>query len=626
MNELKTNKIVCVPKRNLSTEAPPEAEQSLTLEDITMSIEDKEIHFKLSTIYGGNKMNIDIARGELTGSETATKTKLANIGFPVPPGKKPYEALVNKIYALEAKFLASGNVPVLTYRSLGWAYISDIDPDTGEERELLCYRCSRLIGTNRKAEYVGNCDITPAGDYEKWKTMVTNEIVPIPTLQLVMLAALSAVIVGLLGLEGIARCPLVHLYLPSSKGKSGALQAATSTVGSSFDGMKRRKTANNRREPRRSLYTSWSATDTSIIQQQVGNFGAVSVLNELGGNMSNNLSGLILSLSEGVDRTRSDPSLRVRVSEGYATCFLSCGEESLLEKARTKQSGLAVRVLEIDDDLTKDAAHAKRIQKVCDENYGFAAPMLAEYILAHGGLESVQKRYAYWCERLKQEFPDTANVDRYIEKFPAIFLTTAGLAKEALGIPFDCAGLVKYLVNRDKACGDARNTAFASYAHIIEYCNKYSHRFIHRQKNDHGHTIISVPNGTCDGRITQMAVPVANGKVLVCEYELLPGTVDSILKSKGHIDKSNCVASWKKAGVLNYEDKSHAMRDRKIFSNRPQIPVYVFQQFVEGEEAKEILDELAKKNAPKIKICKKPATKVKDLLADDDEKGGACDA
>ena len=625
MSEEKIVKSVCPPKRKLILEPPPTATQDLVLEEISWGVEDEDIHFKLSTVYGGVRRVVDITRGELSGSETASKAKLANVGIRFSPGRKGYEELVNRIYELEEKYLETGNLPTLTYRALGWAYVPDIDPETGQEREALCYRCDRLVGAHRKAQYIGNCDVT-SGNYEKWRAMVIKDIIPIPALQLVLIAALSAVIVGLLGLEGIAKCPIIHLDLPSSKGKSSSLRAATSTIGSPFDGTKRRKTANNRREARRSLYTNWSSTDVCLIQQQVANYGAVSVLNELGGSMSKNLSGIVLSLSEGVDRGRSDSALRVRVSEGYATCFISCGESSLLQACKTKQSGLAVRVLEITDELTKDAAHAKRIQDVCDENYGFAAPMLAEYILEHGGLESVQKRYSYWCERLKKCFPRTANVDRFIEKFPAFFLTTAGLAKEALGIPFDCAGLVNYLVDRDKKCGNERNTAFTSYEQILEYCQKYSHRFVHRKKHDRGATIISVPTGARDGRITEMTIPMPDGRVQVCEYELLPGTVDSILRSKGHTDLSNCIASWKQAGVLDYEDSTHPKRRRKVFSDKPKLPVYVFRQFVEGEEAKEILDELAKKNAPKIQICKKPATKVKDLLADDDEKGGACDA
>lgn len=612
-------KTISTPKRKFSLEPPPTTTQDIVLEEISWGVEDEDIHFKLSTVYGGVKRVIDITRGELSGSETASKTKLANVGIRFSPGRKGYETLVNRIYELEDEYLAAGNLPTLTYRALGWAYVPDIDPETGEEYEALCYRADRLVGAYRKAQYIGDCDITPAGDYEKWRAMVIKDIVPTPALQLVLITALSAVVVGLLGLDGVARCPIVHLNLPSSKGKSSACRAATSVIGSPFDGVKRRKTANNRREARRSLYTSWSSTDVCLTQQQVANYGAVSVLNELGGCLSKNLSGIVLNLSEGVDKARSDPSLRIRVSEGYATSFLSCGESSLIQACRTKQSGLAVRILEITDELTKDAAHAKRIQKVCDENYGFAAPMLAEYILEHGGRESVQKRYNYWCERLKKDFPTTANVDRYIEKFPAFFLTTAGLAKEALGIPFDCAGLVRYLVERDKKCGNERNTAFASYDHILEYCQKYAHRFVYRKKHDRGSTVISVPSGTRDGRITEMAIPLPDGRVQVCEYELLPGTVDSILKSKGHTDVSNCIAAWKQLGVLDFEDETHPKRRHKVFSDQPKLPVYVFRQFAEGAEAKEILDDLAKKNAPKIQICKKSTSKTKDLPAEYDE-------
>ena len=142
---------------------------------------------------------------------------------------------------------------------------------------------------------------------------------------------------------------------------------------------------------------------------------------------------------------------------------------------------------------------------------------------------------------------------------------------------------------------------------------------MYRKKHDRGSTIISVPSGTRDGRITEMTVPLPDGRVQVCAYELLPGTVDSILRSKGHTDVSNCIAAWKQIGVLDFEDETHPKRRRKVFSDQPKLPVFVFRQYVEGEEAKEILDELAKKNAPKIQICKKSASKTKDLLADYDE-------
>lgn len=365
-----------------------------------------------------------------------------------------------------------------------------------------------------------------------------------------------------------------------------------------------------------------------MITTQAGNRGVVTVLNELGKSLSKDLTRLIFDLSEGSDKKRLNTDLKARISKGYSTTFISTGESSLLEKCNTKLEGLAVRIMEVSTPLTKDAEHANRLKEGCSTNYGFAAPKLAQFIIRNGGVEYVLPKYKSWVTKLRERFPKGPSMERFVEKFAALFVTTAEIAKEALDLPFDVDGLLSFLEEHDREHGAERNTSAASYDLIIQACRSQMHKFYVRNdkslpKARSATSLTATPTQECWGRITNMARAHVDGRLIVQEFEIRKINLEKLLRENGFSNKSTCIAAWREAGVIDVEDATHPCRSRKIDPDAPRgasEDVYVLRVFASDEEAAEIRAEKQREANGAGKRQLKLGQR--NLLLEDDSKGG----
>lgn len=313
------------------------------LDDILECLEDDQVYLKLSSSFCGRKKVAHVLHGDLLDPQTCRE--LANLGFDVT--KSLANHFVNAIRLQIEGWESAGLAPTAAYAHLGWIQLPYDDSNTGQTKFKLCYRSCKLVGIKRAERYIGPYDITPIGDYATWRQLMITEVLPYPALQLVLVAALSAVIVGLLAIKIPIENPIVHLNLPSGKGKSTAGYVAAATAGRPFDGTMTAIDEDGKVVEKQSIYQSWGATDNAMVATQAGNRGVVTVLNELGKSLTKNMTRLIFDLSEGSDKKRLSTNLKARISKGYSTTFISTGESSLLEKCDTKLEGLAVRVMEI---------------------------------------------------------------------------------------------------------------------------------------------------------------------------------------------------------------------------------------------------------------------------------------
>ena len=580
------------------------------LEEIFEGIENGNVYFKLSTSFFGHQKIAYISQGDLSDPQLC-KT-LGDLGFDVT---KPLSNYFVDVIRLQAEtYEAVKGSPTAAYASLGWIEVPYKDQTTGQTMFQLHYRSYKLIGTKQPIKYMGPYDITPTGDYNAWRQLMIDNVIPHPALQLVLVAALSAVIVGLLALAIPIENPIVHLNLPSGKGKSTAGYLAASVAGKPFDGTQTAIDADGKVVEKQSIYQSWGATSNAMIATQAGNRGVVTVLNELGKSLSKDMTRLLFDLSEGSDKKRLTTDLKARISKGYSTTFISTGESSLLEKCNTKLEGLAIRVMEVSNPLTKDAAHANRLKEGCSANCGFAAPKLAQYIIRHGGIDYVLPKYKDWVTSLRARFPSTPNMERFVEKFAALFVTTAEIATEALNLPFDIDGLLAFLEEYDRDHGAERNTSAASYDTIIQICRSQQHRFYVRHDKSLPRVrmlneVASAPTHECWGRITNMAKEHTDGRMIVQEFEIIKEYMDDLLSSKGYTNKSTCVAAWRELGVLDHEDATHPCRSRKIdptSAKGARDDVYILRVFASDEDAAEIRAEKQKEadeaNRRRIKL------------------------
>lgn len=588
--------------------------------DVYECIEDDTVILKLVSPYYGRDKVAYIPRGDLLDPKLG-KT-LADLGFDLTTSLLGH--CVDAIRLQEEDREVKNLPPTLAYESLGWIRIPCEDPTTGQITFQLCYRSNELKGSNQPAKYVGPYDIASVGRFEQWQQLMIDDVLPYPALQLVLVAALSAVIVGLLALRIPIENPLLHLNLPSGRGKSTAGYVATSTAGKPYEGTMPVIDKDGKVIEKQSVNQSWGATDNAMVSTQAGNRGVVTVLNELGKSLTKNMERLVFDLSEGSDKKRLTSSLKARVSKGYSTTFISTGESSLLEKCNTKLEGLAVRVMEIDAPLTKDAAHANRLKEGCFANCGFAAPMLAEYIIDKGGVDYVLPIYKGWVRKLRARFPKTPNMDRFVEKFAALFVTTAEVAAKALNLPFDVSGLLDFMEEYDRAHGAARNTSFNSYDLIIQHCRIQHHKFYLRHdkslpKARIAQNTVVAPTQECWGRITNMAKNHTNGQLIIQEFEIRKTILEELLKKYGFSSKSTCVEAWKAAEVLDFEDATHATRSRKIdltAADGATEAVYVFRVFADAAEAAAIRKELAEEAKKAAERKKRQQRRMRKLVGE----------
>lgn len=122
-------------------------------------------------------------------------------------------------------------------------------------------------------------------------------------------------------------------------------------------------------------------------------------------------------------------------------------------------------------------------------------------------------------------------MERFVEKFAALFVTTAEIAKEALKLPFDIEGLLSFLEEYDRDHGAERNTSAASYDLIIQICRSQSHKFYVCYDKSLPRTRLSgqepsAPTHECWGRITNMAKEHSDGRLIVQEFEIRRNSMD----------------------------------------------------------------------------------------------------
>lgn len=408
--------------------------------------------------------------------------------------------------------------------------------------------------------------------------MIQTDVVGHPVLELVTIASLSAVTNGLISPETTGENPLVHMNYPSGKGKTSASFVAESTAGYPFDGTLTATDSFGKQKEFVSLYQSWGATDNAMIASQAGNRGVVTVLNELGKNMSKNMTRLIFDLSEGSDKRRLTPSLNARVSQGYSTVFISSGESSLLEKCESKLEGLNIRVMEISEPITDNAAHSNRIKECCKKNNGFAAKMLAKHIIENGGKGYVLKIYKRWRKSLIEKMDDAPSKERFVEKFAALFMATAEIATEALDIQFDLVGLEKFLIAYNLKKGNERNVSLQAYTKIIEECRVNVNNFYTPENLD------NPPRGKIFGRICRYKNKTINGHHVDEEFLVRPIFLENILKKYNFPNKDTCLSAWEAAGVLS-RDKDRPSRSREIVPHTgDKEEVFVLLTFKDAPE------------------------------------------
>lgn len=597
--------------------------KEVTIEDIKENIENDDVTLRLSFDYQGRTKYIVISREDLADPASAK----AWSGKGVMVTKKSFDTLVETLLQKEEELENSGTGVTKVYDHLGWIQLPTYD-DTGNFIGYdLCFRAHKLIGA-QEAQYVGPFDVTPRGDYKEWRKMVINEVIPHLALQMILIAALSAVVNGLIASEVKTDNPIIHLCYSSGRGKSTAAMLATSTIGRPFDGVVTEFDEYYSPVYRQSIYQSWGSTAKALVATNAGNRGAVTVLNELGKNTSPDLTNAIFDLSEGSDIKRLTSTLKSRISQRYTTVFISTGEASLLNKCKDRYEGLAIRIMEVSKPLTVDAAHANRIQEGCTHHCGHAVWRLAKFIVMSGGLDFVLPIYKDWVSKLRKLMPETPSRDRFIEKFAALFMTTAYIAERALKLPLDMDGLLSFLIEYDTENGESRNTSASAYEVIVEQLRINLNKFYIRDDGRPSHTaksnIVATPIADSWGRCVNKLEEL-DGQYIVQEFQVRPSVLEKLLRNNGYDNIDTVLNEWLTHGWIDGESNGQS---RKKLKKRLKVdpfgegkePVYVLRVFADDEEAEAIRAEQAERarKAQRRPLSRQSTIKLLEQEDDDD--------
>ena len=260
--------------------------------------------------------------------------------------------------------------------------------------------------------------------------------------------------------------------------------------------------------------------------------------------------------------------------------------------------------------MTTSAENADRIKAISKKNNGHAAPMMADYIINNGGLRMVLKTYDRWRSKLLAIWPNTPSGARFVSKFPALFLTTAELAKAALGITFHEQEIINFFLDYEAQHGNSRNSSKDSYEMLMSQCKIHEDKFYIRNDKSYAggkaqHDQAIIPRSECWGRITNMLQPFPGNRVVVQEIEIYNKIVEQLLRENGFSNKKTCQEAWKAADVLDYLDDTHPCRKRKLDPHAPEgtkDQVYVFRKFCEPENLEGHLETIKKRQEQQQKV------------------------
>ena len=544
--------------------------RAATLKKIYHSIEDDSYKLELEFSYGNDERTLIINRGDL--ADKSNCKKLADKGISVK--SRTFEAFADSIEFQEDNYLVSNYPKYFSYCSLGWIETPLIS-DT--QKPQLCYRASKLIAeAPKESEYTGNFKITPMGSIEVWLTMVREDVLPYIPLSIVLLCALSAVVSALLSFKYPIGNGILHLCAVSSAGKTTAAYLAASTAGQPFTVVKGEYDKHNRYKEYSSILQSFAATDNALIGKLAGNCGVPIVLDEIGKHKGTDLTETVFNLFDGNGISRMDAELNVSEKAGFRGTIITVGETSIFEKCKKKLEGIRNRVFKMTSKLTVSAEHSKRIKKTCIENNGRIAPRLANYILKHGGFEFVAEKYEQWIQTLTELLPQVPFVEKFIENFGAIYLTTAEISTEALDLEFNIERIIEYFKEYLADENNAMNVSETSYETLLEEFAVHSNNFY---CDDNSNNIST--HGEIWGRYTKCNKTTASGKKVIAEYLVRKKIVEKLINENNFV-LAQCKKTWQDNEQIS-RDKDRPTRPRTIEIGKKKEDVFVFNVFEKQE-------------------------------------------
>lgn len=341
--------------------------------------------------------------------------------------------------------------------------ICEVHSVAGVKKIITDEKCSFIyagyINPITGSKYVGHLNLQPKGNKEEWFGFVKSEMVGSIETQFTISFSFSAILHGTLRELIDVDNFIVHCRGDSSSGKTTHLCLAASVFGPGMEN-----------DPR-GIISTWNATKNAILRRLMSVNGILMGLDEVSMNRDKDFTGLVYSISSGVekDRLTRDAQVQERLTGRYL--LMSTGEASLLAKTNGN-IGLALRVLEFDNhQWTKSAEQSERIKCFCKNNYGHAATEFGLHLyqlILDKGIEYVHNDFEYWrqfyCKRCKIQARKERVSGRY-----ALILLGAQYANRFFDMKIDIPALCDFIIENENSNGNDRDSYGDFYNQFMQY-------------------------------------------------------------------------------------------------------------------------------------------------------------
>lgn len=393
------------------------------------------------------------------------------------------------------------------------------------------YKLYKAIGIDSK--YIGRYEIMPKGTKEEYEKMLEEEVYGRCELEFIMIASLSAVVLGYIGEEIGLDNLIIHLVGNSTTGKSTALKFAISLFG--YPDVKKQ-----------GIYSTYNGTNNALLNKVGGMNGVPFALDEISMSYTKNFTTFVYAMTNGTDKDRLNKNSELKEKETWLTTILSNGEKSLIESSN-KNAGIQVRVIEARNfSWTKNAENSENINQTILKSYGHIGFEFAKYIL-NIDEEEVIRRFTEVRDELYKQLESKIVVDsmtkRRCSKY-ALLLLTAYYYEKMKDIKLDIDGIINMLIKIESESIESRSFSQSAIDYVKQYVAKYKRRF---ECGD------NTPIDTLGKIITKGdCIEIQMNKISFAE----------MIRQGGYEDKNVVLKELRDNGFLNHE-KDRFTRSRK---------------------------------------------------------------